>query len=116
MAQQAATPPTPRHDRASAPPSGQAAARRSGRHTYGALDLGTNNCRLLIARPAGENFTVIDAFSRVVRLGEDLAMSGRLSDAAMDRALAAAQLPADATAMLRDFFHATATFMINRPA
>ena len=60
-----------------------------GRQAYAALDLGTNNCRLLIARPSGEDFTVIDAFSRVVRLGEGLALSGRLSDEAMDRALGA---------------------------
>ncbi|WP_120716354.1 Ppx/GppA phosphatase family protein [Tsuneonella amylolytica] len=65
------------------------------RQAYAALDLGTNNCRLLIARPEGENFTVIDAFSRVVRLGEDLAQSGRLSDAAMDRALAALHICAE---------------------
>lgn len=56
---------------------------------YAALDLGTNNCRLLIARPSGANFTVIDAFSRVVRLGENLAKTGRLSDAAMDRTVEA---------------------------
>ena len=54
-----------------------------------ALDLGTNNCRLLIARRRGEGFHVIDAFSRIVRLGEGLAATGRLSDAAMDRTLAA---------------------------
>lgn len=65
------------------------------RQAYAALDLGTNNCRLLIARPEGENFTVIDAFSRVVRLGEDLAQSGRLSDAAMDRALGALHVCAE---------------------
>jgi exopolyphosphatase/guanosine-5'-triphosphate,3'-diphosphate pyrophosphatase len=59
------------------------------RQAYAAIDLGTNNCRLLIARPSGENFTVIDAFSRVVRLGEGLAQSGKLSDIAMDRALGA---------------------------
>jgi exopolyphosphatase/guanosine-5'-triphosphate,3'-diphosphate pyrophosphatase len=59
------------------------------RGTYAALDLGTNNCRLLIARPAGDGFIVIDAFSRIVRLGEGLAKSGKLSDAAMDRAVAA---------------------------
>ena len=46
---------------------------RSPRHTYGAIDLGTNNCRLLVARPAEDGFTVIDAFSRVVRLGEGMA-------------------------------------------
>ncbi len=65
------------------------------RQAYAALDLGTNNCRLLIARPAGEDFTVIDAFSRVVKLGEGLAESGRLSDEAMDRALAALKVCAD---------------------
>ncbi len=59
------------------------------RQAYAAIDLGTNNCRLLIARPSGSNFIVIDAFSRVVRLGEGLAQSGRLSDEAMDRALGA---------------------------
>ncbi|SFF79769.1 exopolyphosphatase / guanosine-5'-triphosphate,3'-diphosphate pyrophosphatase [Novosphingobium sp. CF614] len=67
----------------------------SPRQSYAAIDLGTNNCRLLIARPSGENFTVIDAFSRVVRLGEGLAQSGRLSDAAMERTLAALRVCAD---------------------
>ncbi len=65
------------------------------RQSFAAIDLGTNNCRLLIARPQGENFVVVDAFSRVVRLGEGLAGSGRLSDAAMDRALGALQVCAD---------------------
>jgi exopolyphosphatase/guanosine-5'-triphosphate,3'-diphosphate pyrophosphatase len=65
------------------------------RGTYAALDLGTNNCRLLIARPAGDGFVVIDAFSRIVRLGEGLAGSGKLSDAAMDRAVAALSICAD---------------------
>ncbi len=65
------------------------------RQAYAAIDLGTNNCRLLIARPSGENFTVIDAFSRVVRLGEGLAQTGRLSEKAMDRALAALKVCAD---------------------
>lgn len=65
------------------------------RQAFAAIDLGTNNCRLLIARPQGENFVVIDAFSRVVRLGEGLAQSGRLSDAAMDRALGALTVCAD---------------------
>jgi exopolyphosphatase/guanosine-5'-triphosphate,3'-diphosphate pyrophosphatase len=65
-----------------------------GRGPIAALDLGTNNCRLLIARRVagaeGEPaFQVIDAFSRIVRLGEGLMESGRLSDAAMDRAVAA---------------------------
>ncbi len=62
---------------------------RPYRQAYAALDLGTNNCRLLIARPADDSFVVVDAFSRVVRLGEGLAQSGRLSDEAMDRALGA---------------------------
>ena len=66
-----------------------------GRQAYAAIDLGTNNCRLLIARPSGENFTVIDAFSRVVRLGEGLATSGVLSQEAMDRALGALHICAD---------------------
>jgi exopolyphosphatase/guanosine-5'-triphosphate,3'-diphosphate pyrophosphatase len=68
---------------------------RSLRHSYGALDLGTNNCRLLIARPTEEGFTVIDAFSRVVRLGEGLAASGKISDEAQDRAVAALAVCAD---------------------
>jgi len=61
----------------------------SSRRTYAALDLGTNNCRLLIARPARDGFVVVDAFSRIVRLGEGLSGTGRLSEAAMDRAVAA---------------------------
>src|SRR5262252_6361661 len=60
-----------------------------GRATYAALDLGTNNCRLLIARPSGDGFRVIDAFSRIIRLGEGLSATGRLSDAAIARAVGA---------------------------
>jgi exopolyphosphatase / guanosine-5'-triphosphate,3'-diphosphate pyrophosphatase len=52
---------------------------------YAALDLGTNNCRLLVARPSRRGFKVIDAFSRIIRLGEGVTSSGRLSDAAMTR-------------------------------
>jgi exopolyphosphatase/guanosine-5'-triphosphate,3'-diphosphate pyrophosphatase len=52
---------------------------------YAALDLGTNNCRLLIARPHERSFRVLDGFTRIVRLGEGLSTTGRLSDAAMDR-------------------------------
>lgn len=69
--------------------------RRPFRPVYAALDLGTNNCRLLIARPAESGFTVVDAFSRIVRLGEGLAATGRLSDPAMDRAVAALAICAD---------------------
>lgn len=52
-----------------------------------ALDLGTNNCRLLIARPHGDAFRVIDAFSRIVRLGQGITSTGTLSSDAMDRTL-----------------------------
>jgi exopolyphosphatase/guanosine-5'-triphosphate,3'-diphosphate pyrophosphatase len=62
-------------------PPGRAAA------IYGAVDLGTNNCRLLVARPSEQGFRVIDAFSRVVRLGEGLSASGCLSETAMGRTL-----------------------------
>jgi exopolyphosphatase / guanosine-5'-triphosphate,3'-diphosphate pyrophosphatase len=57
--------------------------------TYAALDLGTNNCRLLVARPTADGFRVIDAFSRIIRLGEGLSASGRISEPAIDRALTA---------------------------
>lgn len=77
------------------PPGGGRDAAPYQRQSFAAIDLGTNNCRLLIARPQGENFVVVDAFSRVVRLGEGLAASGRLSEAAMDRALGALQVCAD---------------------
>ena len=65
------------------------------RRTYAALDLGTNNCRLLIARPSHDGFVIVDAFSRIVRLGEGLSASGRLSDAAIDRALVALSICSD---------------------
>lgn len=55
--------------------------------TYGALDLGTNNCRLLLAKPSRRGFMVVDAFSRIIRLGEGVSQSGRLSDAAMNRTI-----------------------------
>ncbi len=58
-------------------------------HIYAAVDLGTNNCRLLVARPTNSGFRVIDAFSRIVRLGEGVAEAERLSDAAIERTLAA---------------------------
>jgi exopolyphosphatase / guanosine-5'-triphosphate,3'-diphosphate pyrophosphatase len=52
---------------------------------YAALDLGTNNCRLLVARPSRRGFLVVDAFSRIIRLGEGITTTGRLSDQAMAR-------------------------------
>jgi exopolyphosphatase / guanosine-5'-triphosphate,3'-diphosphate pyrophosphatase len=63
--------------------------------TYAAIDLGTNNCRLLIAKPAWKNFVVIDAFSRLVRLGEGMTASGRLSDEAIERTVEALKVCAD---------------------
>ena len=69
---------------------------RSEPPCYGALDLGTNNCRLLIATPQGaDGFRVIEAYSRIVRLGEGLTHSGRLSEAAMERALGALRVSAE---------------------
>jgi exopolyphosphatase/guanosine-5'-triphosphate,3'-diphosphate pyrophosphatase len=65
------------------------------RDTYAALDLGTNNCRLLVARPTGNAFRVIDAFSRIVRLGEGVSASGRLSEPAMARAIEALKVCRD---------------------
>jgi len=53
------------------------------------VDLGTNNCRLLVARPRAEGFRIVDAFSRIVRLGEGVEATGSLSPAAMDRTIAA---------------------------
>ncbi|CCD91318.1 putative exopolyphosphatase [Bradyrhizobium sp. ORS 375] len=62
---------------------------------YAALDLGTNNCRLLIACPSGDSFRVVDSFSRIVRLGEGISTTGCISDAAMDRAIAALSICRD---------------------
>ncbi|NVJ64776.1 MAG: Ppx/GppA family phosphatase [Flavobacteriaceae bacterium] len=56
---------------------------------YAALDLGTNNCRLLVAQPEARGFRVVDAFSRIVRLGEGIDANKRLGEAAMDRAIGA---------------------------
>ncbi len=61
--------------------------RRARGPLYAALDLGTNNCRLLIARPHERGFRVIDGFTRIVRLGEGVSVTGRLSDAAMERTM-----------------------------
>ena len=84
--------PQPRHQPAPDRPPDR---RGPPRHTYGALDLGTNNCRLLIARPVEGGFTVVDAFSRIVRLGEGLSHTGKLSQDAMDRAVGALSVCAD---------------------
>ncbi|MGI8931083.1 MAG: Ppx/GppA phosphatase family protein [Sphingomicrobium sp.] len=93
MAQQVASAPTPR---TAGSAGGQPPLRKkSQRDVYGALDLGTNNCRLLIARPVDGGFTVLDAFSRIVRLGEGLSTSGKLSQESMDRSVEALGVCAD---------------------
>ena len=65
------------------------------RPVYAALDLGTNNCRLLIAKPATEGFRVIDAFSRIVRLGEGLGLDQRLAEPAVLRTIEALEICAE---------------------
>jgi exopolyphosphatase / guanosine-5'-triphosphate,3'-diphosphate pyrophosphatase len=72
--------------------NGSAAARAGVPAIYAALDLGTNNCRLLIAKPSRRGFLVIDAFSRIIRLGEGVVNSGRLSEAAMSRTIDALKI------------------------
>jgi exopolyphosphatase/guanosine-5'-triphosphate,3'-diphosphate pyrophosphatase len=64
-------------------------SRRFNGPAFAALDLGTNNCRLLVGAPCGDGFRVLDSFSRIVRLGEGLHHSGRLSAEAMARAMEA---------------------------
>jgi exopolyphosphatase/guanosine-5'-triphosphate,3'-diphosphate pyrophosphatase len=66
-----------------------------GEQYYGALDLGTNNCRLLVAVPSYSGFTVVDAFSRIVRLGEGLSHTGRLNEQAMVRTIEALRVCAN---------------------
>ncbi len=74
-------------------PAKPAFRRQHHSRTYAALDLGTNNCRLLIAVPTRPGqFRVVDAFSRIVRLGEGLSVNGRLSEAAMDRSIDALKI------------------------
>ncbi len=75
-------------------PSGSAAAAVEG-GIYAALDLGTNNCRLLIACPSGDGFRVVDSFSRIIRLGEGISATGSISEAAIDRAIAALSICSD---------------------
>ncbi len=83
---------TPHRDPASPvsrPPAGEV---DSFGRAYAALDLGTNNCRLLVAAPAHGGFRVVDSYSRIVRLGEGLDQSGQLCPEAMARALAALRI------------------------
>lgn len=79
-------PPRTEGERARGGASGGSGASGRDALLYGALDLGTNNCRLLIARPSRDGFRVVDSFSRIVRLGEGLSRTGRLDDGAMERA------------------------------
>ena len=77
---------------------------------YGALDLGTNNCRLLLARPTPDGFRTIDSFSRIVRLGEGLSLTGRLAEDAIDRtmdALSVCRAKLDARGTTRSHLVAT---------
>jgi exopolyphosphatase/guanosine-5'-triphosphate,3'-diphosphate pyrophosphatase len=78
-----------------APPVPHGTGRWPKLRSYAAIDLGTNNCRLLVAKPSSDGFIVTDAFSRVVRLGEGLVETGRISNRAMDRAVAALSICAD---------------------
>ncbi|UIJ45417.1 Ppx/GppA family phosphatase [Sphingomonas cannabina] len=84
-----------RHDAPRPAPEVPARGRWPHARHYAALDLGTNNCRLLIARPQANGFAVVDAFSRIVRLGEGLAATGRLSEEAIERTIAALRVCAD---------------------
>ncbi|WP_427978382.1 Ppx/GppA phosphatase family protein [Acidocella sp.] len=65
------------------------------RAVFGGIDLGTNNCRMLVGTPTGHGFHILDSFSRVVRLGEGLYETGRLSAMAMDRAIASLSICAE---------------------
>ncbi len=73
----------------------QLALREQDLDLYGALDLGTNNCRLLLAIPSPTGFTVVDAFSRIVRLGEGTSLTGKLSEQAMLRTVSALRVCAN---------------------
>ncbi len=87
-------------------PTRQRRTRRKPQY-YAAIDLGTNNCRLLIARSVSasstkgakheiqNNFKVVDSFSRMVRLGAGLARTGKLSQKSMDMAVEAIAICAD---------------------
>ncbi len=65
---------------------------RADNNIYAAIDLGTNNCRLLVARPSRKSFRVLDTFSRIVRLGEGLSRNGELSEDAMRRTMSALKI------------------------
>src|SRR6476620_8974355 len=79
---------------ACASPSGSVAV-ATANGVSAALDLGTNNCRLLIASPAGDSFRVVDSLWRIIRLGEGISGTGSISEAAIDRAIAALSICSD---------------------
>src|SRR5437016_14229989 len=66
-----------------------------GSGVYAALDLGTNNCRLLIACPSRDGFRVVDSFSRIIRLGDGISATGCISEAAIERAIGALSICRD---------------------
>jgi exopolyphosphatase/guanosine-5'-triphosphate,3'-diphosphate pyrophosphatase len=68
---------------------------QAGTGVYAALDLGTNNCRLLIACPTHDGFRVVDSFSRIIRLGEGVSATGSICEAAIERAIAALSICRD---------------------
>ena len=91
--------PRPRGDDGQRPRSGGASgaghSAAPGTGVYAALDLGTNNCRLLIACPTGDGFRVVDSFSRIIRLGEGISATGCISEAAIERGISALSICRD---------------------
>jgi exopolyphosphatase/guanosine-5'-triphosphate,3'-diphosphate pyrophosphatase len=81
--------------RAPYPVAGSRGSQSGAPRRYAALDLGTNNCRLLIAEARGRGFRVVDGFSRIVRLGEKVSREGVLSEPAMERAVSALRICAN---------------------
>src|SRR5262249_50862630 len=80
---------------------GLASTEPASRRYYAALDLGTNNCRLLVAQPTRRGFKVKTSFSRIIRLGEGLSASGRLSEDAIARTIDALKVCAGKMHSLR---------------
>jgi exopolyphosphatase / guanosine-5'-triphosphate,3'-diphosphate pyrophosphatase len=89
VARRGRAPAHPPYEAFDTPPLSLAARQPAAEQIYGALDLGTNNCRLLLARPSRRGFRVVDAFSRIIRLGEGVSQSGHLSELAMNRTMEA---------------------------
>src|SRR5437016_14684390 len=94
--------PRPRGDDGQGPRSGSGGTAAGAGHehapgtgVYAALDLGTNNCRLLIACPTSDGFRVVDSFSRIIRLGEGVSATGCISEAAIERAIVAVSICRD---------------------